>query len=313
MDARLLDKSLPTQASLAQYLPAVRNQGSESDCTSFALCGAVEGQRAKDGLPAVTLSPAFIFYAARSTENEQSQDVGLFMPVVLRTAQSVGIATEGDDAYVDGAFAAAPSATAIADAKQYAICGWNDLTPYQPSDAILSGQEPNAPLVNAVRQAISHGHFVLLNVASSALSNVSPDGVVPMPADPSLTHVDHEVFAYDYDDASQTFSIQNSWGADWSKNGRAEIPYDFVSNLSLCNDGYTVNVVKPVVTPKPSQLPVTGPQGTKVPVTVAGAGLLSGGYVISGHTWVLATEVAAAFGTSAEWTGKGVVIPAPKG
>jgi len=312
MDASLLDRSIPASADLTRWMPAVRNQLTESDCTCFALCAVVEAERAIHGLPQVTLSPAALFYEARKSQNEQNQDVGLFMTVVLDTAQSFGIPPEADDPYVDGQYATPPDAQAMADAPKYAIKSWQDLTPYQPSDAILSGSVPNAPLVNAFRKALSEGHPVCANVCAVPLDNAGPGGSVTIPADVDQL-VDHEVAFCAYDDATQTFRIENSWGTGVGDGGFFLVPYDYVANLHLCNDGYTVSVVD-AAPPTPKEVvPVPDSRVSAVPVVDPNGNEIVIAYDCNGETIAPVRDIVNACGGTVTWdAAKGRVIVGPK-
>jgi len=48
------------------------------------------------------------------------------------------------------------------------------------------------------------------------------------------------VVAVGYDDASQRFTIRNSWGTSWGLAGYATMPYAYLLSSSLASDFWTV-------------------------------------------------------------------------
>jgi len=53
----------------------------------------------------------------------------------------------------------------------------------------------------------------------------------------------HAVLAVGYDDASQTFLVRNSWGADWGQNGYFTMPYAYLTTRGLSSDFWTIRIV----------------------------------------------------------------------
>jgi C1A family cysteine protease len=51
------------------------------------------------------------------------------------------------------------------------------------------------------------------------------------------------VLAVGYDDASQTFLVRNSWGADWGQAGYFTMPYAYFTTRGLSSDFWTIRIV----------------------------------------------------------------------
>jgi len=50
----------------------------------------------------------------------------------------------------------------------------------------------------------------------------------------------HAVLAVGYDDASQRFTIRNSWGTGWGMKGYFTMPYAYLEDRNLSDDFWTV-------------------------------------------------------------------------
>ena len=69
-------------------------------------------------------------------------------------------------------------------------------------------------------------------------------GVVPMPASGEKALGGHAVLAVGYDDGTQRFTVRNSWGAGWGKNGYCFLPYSYLTDSGLAADFWTIRMVE---------------------------------------------------------------------
>jgi C1A family cysteine protease len=53
----------------------------------------------------------------------------------------------------------------------------------------------------------------------------------------------HAVMAVGYDDASEQFTIRNSWGSSWGLQGYFKLPYAYMSSHRLAGDFWTIRTV----------------------------------------------------------------------
>jgi C1A family cysteine protease len=53
----------------------------------------------------------------------------------------------------------------------------------------------------------------------------------------------HAVLCLGYDNASQTFLCQNSWGKGWGMQGFFTMPYAYLTNPDLAGDFWSIRMV----------------------------------------------------------------------
>ena len=68
-------------------------------------------------------------------------------------------------------------------------------------------------------------------------------GVLSMPGPDEDVVGGHAVLAVGYDDATQTFLVRNSWGADWGQAGYFTMPYAYLTTRGLSSDFWTIRIV----------------------------------------------------------------------
>jgi C1A family cysteine protease len=67
---------------------------------------------------------------------------------------------------------------------------------------------------------------------------------VPLPKSREVAIGGHAVMAAGYSDARRWFLVRNSWGEAWGMDGYFTLPYDYISNLNLASDFWTIRVVQ---------------------------------------------------------------------
>ena len=96
--------------------------------------------------------------------------------------------------------------------------------------------------INQFRACIAEGYpFVFGFNIYGTFKNAGQmsDGVMPMPTydefweEPTERHA---VVAIGFNDASEVFTILNSWGHTWGHNGCFYMPYKFIKNSGMCSD-----------------------------------------------------------------------------
>ena len=72
-------------------------------------------------------------------------------------------------------------------------------------------------------------------------------GIMKMPTDEERkgTKYDgHAVVAVGYNDTKKTIKVLNSWGPQWGNDGYFYMPYDFITDPSLCFDFWKIEFVQ---------------------------------------------------------------------
>ncbi len=96
----------------------------------------------------------------------------------------------------------------------------------------------------SIKQVISSGKPILIGISvysSFESTNSTKYGIIPMP-DISKDNLlgGHAILLIGYDDKTNVFKFQNSWGIKWGDKGYGYIPYDYVLNNNLAFDLCTV-------------------------------------------------------------------------
>jgi C1A family cysteine protease len=50
--------------------------------------------------------------------------------------------------------------------------------------------------------------------------------------------------AVGYDDSTQVFRVENSWGPTWGQKGFFTIPYAYLTSADLASDFWTIRLVE---------------------------------------------------------------------
>jgi C1A family cysteine protease len=75
-------------------------------------------------------------------------------------------------------------------------------------------------------------------------ATVAKSGKLDLPTQSEKTVGGHAVLAVGYDDATQRFIVQNSWGENWGQKGFFTIPYAYINDPDLAEDFWTIRVVE---------------------------------------------------------------------
>jgi C1A family cysteine protease len=65
-------------------------------------------------------------------------------------------------------------------------------------------------------------------------------GLVPMPGPQEHCLGGHAVMIVGYDDETQHVIVRNSWGTDWGIKGYFWLPYEYVTNMDLAGDFWSI-------------------------------------------------------------------------
>lgn len=138
--------------------------------------------------------------------------------------------------------------------SKYGVCKesiWpyviNNFARLAPSSAFVSTYKLNNYIYTAIQQDLSHLKTSLsLNLpivtgilvyASFESTSATKTGIIPMPNTKTETILGgHAILLVGYNDTTQYFKFQNSWGSGWGDKGYGYIPYNYILNTGLTND-----------------------------------------------------------------------------
>jgi C1A family cysteine protease len=222
--------ALPPFIDLRAHCPAVYDQGILGSCTANAIGGAIEFDRLKQSLADFLPSRLFIYYNERVIEGTIDTDSGAMIRDGIKSVAGQGVCPEPEWPYDISKFAEKPSAKAYHDAE---------------SDRAVSYQSLIQDL-NQMRGCLASGYpfiFGFTVYESFESPTVAQTGHAPMPGPGERAVGGHAVLAVGYDDASQTFLVRNSWGADWGMAGYFSMPYTYLIQPGLADDLWTIRIV----------------------------------------------------------------------
>ncbi|PYI66431.1 peptidase [Arthrobacter livingstonensis] len=220
--------NLPPAADLTPHCPPVYDQGQLGSCTGNGVAGVIQFDALKESLAdSSTPSRLFIYYNERVIEGTVDSDSGAQIRDGIKTVATTGACAETLWPYDIAKFTAKPKAACYTAAKKHRAITYSRVgqTLSQLKGCLASGY----PIVFG---------FTVYDSFESA--DVAKTGVVPMPGASETVLGGHCVVAVGYDDASQRFTIRNSWGDGWGKAGYATMPYPYLLSNSLASDFWTV-------------------------------------------------------------------------
>ncbi len=232
--------ALPPAKDLRPTCPAVYDQGQLGSCTANGIAGAIEFDQIKQGVTEFTPSRLFIYYNERAIENTVIYDAGAQIRDGIKSVADQGVCSEATWPYKDDhppnegdpcptcTFAQKPTPSCYAEALKHKIVNYSRL----PRN------------LNLMKGCIASGFpFVFGFTCYDNLPFNSTDGIIPLPGPTNQVIGGHCVVAVGYDDATQMFTIRNSWGSSWGKNGYGFMSYNWLLQQDLTDDMWTIRSV----------------------------------------------------------------------
>lgn len=216
----------------------IENQGNLGDCVPSSATEVYQLMASRDGVN-VALSPIALYYWTQQYENFKYSS-GVNAPDALYVFQHTGD-------YLDSTFpesvypmGGVPPANAITEASHYTITSWS----------YLDNSQPWAVELDQIKAAVNSGHPVMFDTYVTQNFMIATENNVPwnqMPSFdymPSITNTwvgSHELVIEGYDDASQMFLVQQSWGSGYGNNGYIGLSYyDLIHTYQT---GYVINSI----------------------------------------------------------------------
>jgi C1A family cysteine protease len=220
---------LPATVNLIAGMPPVLDQGDLGSCVSNATSACLQYCLTQEKETSFTPSRLYIYYNGRFLEGwPANEDTGLYVGDGAKSAAQYSACSEVDWPYNTSKFSNEPTPNCYKDALKDKLTSYWNLS----QDA------------TTLKTALSQGFPFMFgfDVYSSFMSAaVASSGIVPMPNVTTETYEGgHCVAVYGYNDATQMFLCQNSWGTGWGQKGLFEMPYAYVLSNSLSSDFWTL-------------------------------------------------------------------------
>lgn len=223
---QLIPAALPPMVDLRAGCSPVEDQGELGSCTGNALVGALEFLELKDKIPFKDLSRLFVYYNERVIEHSVSSDSGAAIRDGIKTLKAQGVCSELNWPYNAAKFAKRPSIMCYAEGLQHQITSYSRITNLSSMKTCLYQGFP-----------FVFGFTVYESFESQEVANT---GIVPMPRLNEQCLGGHAVLAVGYNDASQSIIVRNSWGPNWGQKGYFMLPYQYIGNVNLADDMWTI-------------------------------------------------------------------------
>lgn len=226
-----LVSNFPEKLDLSASLPPVLDQGDLGSCTANAIANAFKFDLIKQKAAVFDPSRLFIYYNERVIEGTTSIDNGAQIRDGMKTVVKQGVCPEAMLTYDPTKFADKPSDECFTEALKH--------------QALIYQKVPQTLL--AMKSAINLGYpFVAgFTVYDSFLSDkTTKTGVVPFPTRKESVVGGHAVLVCGYNDATQRFIVQNSWGTSWGNKGFFTIPFGYLANANLAGDFWMIRTVE---------------------------------------------------------------------
>lgn len=217
---------LPKLIDLRQSCSPVENQLELGSCTANALAGNLEYLKMKSLQKVLDFSRLFIYYNERVITHTVNVDSGASLRDGIKTLVKLGACPETDWPYDISQFTQKPPDGAYHDALEYQITAYYRLI-----------------YLDQMKQTLASGYPFVFGFSvyeSFESEKVAETGYIPMPGNDEHMIGGHAVVGVGYDDQKELMIIRNSWGTGWGDKGYCYMPYDYISNINLASDFWTI-------------------------------------------------------------------------
>lgn len=219
---------LPTQVDLRQGCPVAYDQDKLGSSTGQAISGLMHYVlRKKNPHAAVQPSALFIYYHGRVIENSINEDAGLEIRNGIKGLMQYGICPEQYCPHVISKFKKKPAKIAF-----------NNVIPHN-IDKYLRIDQVEHDLKSCLREGFPFV-FGMGVYESFETEEVGRTGIVPLPNIQERLLGGYAVCGVGYDDDEKKFIVRASRGSDWGIEGYFMLPYDYVLNVNLAADFWTI-------------------------------------------------------------------------
>lgn len=218
----------PAAVDLRQWCPPVMDQGELGSCTAHGITGALRYALIKAGKPDVHLSRLQLYYDERKIEGTVRSDAGAEIRDGIKCAAKIGVGHERLWPYKISKFKVAPPAKVYTDAVAFNALQYQRV-------AVDAAH---------VKAALAAGFPVVIGVTlfdSFESDDVARTGMVPMPDLKREQQVGgHCLYVVGYGQRPGTFTVRNSWAADWGDKGDCYFPEAYIGSTKYGGDYWIV-------------------------------------------------------------------------
>jgi C1A family cysteine protease len=215
----------------------ILDQGQLGSCTANAIASAhLFNQMKQTGGHDELGSRLALYYGERALEGTIFEDAGAQIRDGIKVLAKDGIPPERLWPYDVDNFTMAPPAEVTAEAIKHKAIRYSR----------IPGETIDQVSTLGIKEALAAGEVVVLGIdvyESFEAETTISTGLVPVP-DTSKEKClgGHAIILVGYDDAKQTFVLQNSWGDSVGDHGFFYLPYAFV-DAALASDAWVIQSV----------------------------------------------------------------------
>lgn len=220
-------RSLPKIHSLRKSMPPVLDQGNLGSCVANAVCNALGFLNVKIKKDVGLKSRIFNYYNTRILEGTINIDSGCQIRNSIKASNKTGNCYETTWPYDVSKFKVKPPTSTYTEASKH------KLTLYQRVSQNRM----------YIKSCLLEGFPVIIGFTCfNTLYNPSVErtGDILSPTRKDYIIGGHCVLVTGYNDATQRFEIQNSWGTNWGDKGYGSIPYTYLENSMYAGDFWRV-------------------------------------------------------------------------
>jgi C1A family cysteine protease len=226
---------LPTKVDLRDsgFVPPILNQLSLGSCVHNATSNALLFLMNKEGLEnPYQPSRLFLYYFTRFLEDTIEEDGGSEIHNAMKTVFAFGVCSEEDWAYDITKFTEKPPLKAIKKARKH----------LDNFEYYLVKQD-----LNIMKQVLVDGNPIIFGLTlfeSYMYDETLKTGKVPIPKITEQIIGGHAQNIVGFNDETQEFLVEGSWGTEVADKGYFYIPYDYILNPVFCMDCWCLKQFK---------------------------------------------------------------------
>lgn len=211
---------------LRPYFSAIKNQGKQGACLAFSFSSIAEYTMNTQHKKNVDFSEAFLYYETRRYAGCTAMDIGSTLSDAANVLLQEGICLESFMPYNEYDYTTPPTSQAFSNAQNYKV-----------EDIYLIQND-----LDVLRTVLYNGYPIAISTVIFSSFGSGKNGIIPMPQKREIqnyqysgrTHGYHAMVIVGYDDDKKHFIVRNSWGNTFGDDGYCYMPYDYVTDASLC-------------------------------------------------------------------------------